>query len=1045
MIARTIDGALRARVLVLALASLLLVVGTWTALRMPVDVFPDLTAPAVTVVTDARGMSPLEVEQLVTFPIEASLNGAAGVRRVRSLSSIGLSVVTVEFRWGEDLLVARQTVNERLQLARSALPPELGPPQMTPAASVMGEILFAALVSDRHEGIELKSVADVRVKRRLLGVPGVAEVMTIGGEDRQYQVTLDPSRLLAYRIGIDEVLAALRASNQNVPAGFYTDQDREYVIQGLARLQDVEDIGAVAVTNRGGRPVLVRDLGGVALGGGTVRGLGSHNGKPAVILAIQKQPGANTLVLTRQLDAAFAALANELPEGMTLETHVFRQSDFIERSISNLTAALRDGALLIVLIVFAFLVSVRATFVTLVALPLSVLAAVLTLQALGATLNTMTLGGLAIALGVLVDDAIIVVENVVRRLRENATRPEDQKRSTVDVVGRATHEVQGSILFATLVIALVFLPVYVLSGVEGRLLAPLATSYLVALLASLVVAITVTPVLCLLVLGRDSRLIGHDVPSWVEAVQRTYAESLDRLLPHGRLVTVAAAAALAAAIAGIVLAGRAFLPDFNEGSLTVNVVTVPGTSLAASDQIAGRVEQIMLSHPEIVQTARRTGRSPGDPHAQEVYASEIEASLEMKDRSKAELLTALRQDLAMLPGTAVTIGQPISHRIDHLLSGTRSAIAIKVFGPDLYELRRLGAQVQSVATEVPGAVDVSLEAQADVPYLTMRLRRESLATYGLTVAQAAEAIETAFAGQPVGLIHEGSAAFDLVVRLDPRLKDSVETLAATRFVTPSGAEVPLSAIADIRRDRGPNMVGREGVERRIIVSANVAGRDLQGVVDDIRRGIDAGMTMPDGYRYELGGQFESAQSASRSLLFVGILVLLGVYALLYLAFRSARDAAVIMLNLPLALIGGVVGMYVAGGTMSVATLVGFITLFGIATRNGVMLVAHIRYLVEGEGMRDVRAAVLRAARERLVPILMTALAAALALIPLALAAGSPGSEIQAPMAMVILGGLVTSTLLNMVVVPIAYLRFGELAGGPRTPDPSGGFQRQRPA
>jgi CzcA family heavy metal efflux pump len=1025
MIDRIIDGALRARAPVLALAALLLVVGTWITARMPVDVFPDLTAPAVTVVTESSGLSPLEVEQLVTFPIEASLNGAAGVRRVRSLSSIGLSVVTVEFDWGVNLLEARQTVNERLQLVRSNLPPDVDPPQMAPAASVMGEILFAALVSDRHDGMELNAVANTRIKRRLLGVPGVAEVMAIGGEHKQYQVTLDPTRLLAHRIGIEEVLRALRESSQNVPAGFYTEQGREFVIQGLARLRDTDDVGAVAVAERGGRPVFVRELGTVALGAGPTRGLGAHNGRPAVVLAIQKQPGANTLALTRELDDAFARLQAELPEGMQLETRVFRQADFIERAVSNLVAALRDGSLLIVLIVFAFLASVRATLVTLVALPLSVLAAILVLKVSGSTLNTMTLGGLAIALGVLVDDAIIVVENVVRRLRENAQVAQGA-RAPIDVVRRATHEVQGSIVFATFVIALVFLPIFVLTGVEGRLLAPLATSYLVALLASLVVAITVTPVLCYVTLRNDRRILTHEPPAWVRSIQRTYARQLELLLPRGRLVALASAAALLAAVIGVIFAGRAFLPDFNEGSLTVNVVTVPGTSLPASDEVARRVEDIMLAHPEVVQTARRTGRSPGDPHAQEVYASEIEASLSMGERSKEDLLASLRREFATLPGTSVTVGQPISHRIDHLLSGTRSAIAVKVFGPDLYELRRLGKQVQGLVQEVRGAVDVSLEAQADVPYLTLRLRREALADYGLTVAQASEAIQTAFAGTPVGLIQEQEAAFDLVVRLDPAVKSDTDALAAARFVTPAGAEVPLSAIADVRRDRGPNMVGREGVERRIVVSANVADRDLQGVVEDIRASIASGVAMPQGYRFELGGQFESAQSASRALLFVGVIVLFGVYGLLYLAFRSARDAALIMLNLPLALIGGVAGMYLAGGTMSVATLVGFITLFGIATRNGVMLVSHIRYLAAEMGRADMRAVVVRAARERLVPILMTALAAALGLVPLAMAAGAPGSEIQAPMAIVILAGLVTSTILNMAVVPLAYLRFGEL-------------------
>lgn len=1026
MIASIIRNSLANRLFVLVAAGLLLLWGGWQTTRMPVDIFPDLTAPSVTILTEAHGMSPTEVENLVTFPIETAINGSPGVRRVRSNSSVGLAVVIVEFEWGTDILKARQIVSEKLQVARASLPPELPPPQMVPAASIMGEIMFIALTSELHSGTELKSTADWILRRRILAVPGVAEVVTIGGEEKQYQVTLVPERLASYKVTVDEVLRSLRDTNQNAPAGFYKEGGQEYLIQGVGRIQTLADIGETVVVMRSGQPVLVRNLGEVAIGAGIKRGTAAHNGKPAIILAIQKQPGTNTLELTQRLDDAFITLQGSLPQGMKIESHVFRQADFIERAIANLLETLRDGAILVIAIVFAFLISVRATTITLVALPLSLVTALIIMQAMGATLNTMTLGGLAIALGALVDDAIIVVENIVRRLKENTLRPKSEQRSYNEVVFAATREIQGSIVFATLIIMLVFVPIFFLSGVEGRMLAPLGYAYVVALAASLLVAVTVTPVLAVLFLPRSKAVLEHQEPRWLALMKAGYATALSRVVLHWKAIALFATLGFVVALIGLGFAGRAFLPDFNEGSLTVSITTLPGTSLEESDKLGQRVEAVMLSHAEIVATARRTGRSPGDPHAMEINASEIEASLEIKERGKEEFLAALRADLSTISGLNVIIGQPISHRIDHMLSGTRANIAIKIFGPDLYELRRIGEQVKTQTKAVSGAVDVALEQQADIPFVLVKFRRDAIAQYGLSIREVSDAVETAFAGLEVSRVMEGQASFNLVVRFDPAARESLESISTTLITTASGARLPLSALAEVRKDRGPNLVSREVVQRKIVVMANVAGRDLASVVDDIRSRVAANVKLPTGYHIEYGGQFESASEAARVLSVLSALVLVGIFLLLYLAFHSARDAAVVMINLPLALIGGVLGMFVSGGVLSVATLIGFITLFGIATRNGVMMIAHIRHLSETEITTQPIELVVRGATERLIPILMTALAAGLALVPLALSGGEPGAEIQAPMAVVIFFGLISSTLLNMIVVPALYLRFGSL-------------------
>lgn len=1023
MIDRIIRWSLSNRLLVLAASGLLLAWGGWTSLQSPVDVFPDLTAPSVTIVAEAHGMPPADVEKLVTFPIETAMNGAGGVRRVRSVTGVGISVVTVEFDWSTDIYRARQLVAERLQTVQGALPADLPPPVLAPVSSIMGEILFIALTSDAHDEMTLKTVADWNLRRRLLAVPGVAEVIPTGGQTRQYQVIATPERLSAYGITLGELRDAVAAASRNAAAGFLTENDQEFLIQGLGRVQDIEDIQQAVVATREGLPVLVRDIAKVQTGPAPRRGTGAYNSAAAVVLGIQKQPGVNTLALTERLDVVIEELQSSLPEGMRIETDAFRQADFITVSIDNLATALRDGAILVIAIMFVFLFSTRATAIALVAIPLSLLVAVLTIRWLGGSLNTMTLGGMTIALGALVDDAIIVVENIVRRLRENIARPAAERAPALTVISAATREIEGSIVFATLIIILVFLPLFFLSGVEGRLLEPLGLAYVVSLAASLLVAITVTPVLCLIGLpgsktvnrDHDTRLI-----HWLKA---RYRPLLEQSLLHWRLVIGTAVVLLVCALVGLGFAGRGFLPEFNEGSLTLSVVTLPGTSLETSDDIGTRVERILLQEPEVVATARRTGRAELDPHAQHVFASEIDVTLDMGTRDKPALLAALRREFASLPGTNVIIGQPISHRIDHMLSGTRANIAIKIFGEDLFELQRIGRQVEALATQVPGAVDVAMAEQSEIPFVTVSFDRMALANYGMTMAEAAEALETAFTGKIVGRILEGQASFDLVVRFPDSVRQNLETLRKTLLTLPSGAHVPFEALADIRRERGPNTITRENVQRELVVMANVAERDLIGVVEDIRAAIAASITLPTGYHIEYGGQFESAEAAGSRLLLLGALVIVGIFFLLVAAFGTAREAGLVMLNLPLALIGGVAGVWFTGGVVTIAVVIGFITLFGIATRNGVILVDHMGRLMREEGL-SAQSAVRRGAEERLVPILMTALATALALVPLALAGGEPGSEIQAPMAIVILWGLISSTVLNMLVVPAMFLRFG---------------------
>lgn len=1028
MIDAILKGALQNRLVVLTLAVACIVWGAVEIPRMPVDVFPDLTAPTVTVVTEAHGMAPEEVEQLVTFPIESAVAGAPDVRRVRSASSVGFSVVYVEFDWGADVFLSRQLVAEKLQLVQPTLPAEVEPPVLAPVTSVMGEIVFVAMTSETTSPRDLRTIADRDVRRRLMAIPGVAQVVPIGGRVHQIQVVVRPPDLATHGVTLDEVADAVAESNENASAGFHEVNGQESLIYTLGRAESLDEIADSVIGPREhGIPLRVRDVADVRIGDAIARGDGAFDTDPAVVLVVRKQPGANTLELTGRIDEVLDSLDRELPEGVMIHRDLPRQADFIENGVDNVAHALRDGALLVVLIIGVFLVSSRATFITALAIPLSLVVAAMVLHAMGATLNTMSLGGMAIAVGALVDDAIIDVENVVRRLREK------QPTSFADrlqVVFDASREVRGSIVFATFIIVLVFAPLFALHGVEGRMLAPLGIAYVVSLLASLVVALTVTPVLCLMLLPRSRAVSRGDTPWLVRTLERLYRPVLERIVGAWPALLVASGVAVVIAGSFGVRAGRAFLPAFNEGALTVSVVTIAGTSLDASNELGQRVERILLTHPEVIATGRRTGRAELDEHSQGVHASEIEVTLQMGERSEAEMLAAMREDLTDIAGANIVIGQPISHRIDHMLSGTRANIAVKIFGPDLDELDRIATEVEAAMQGVDGVVDLSIEEATLTPMTTVDLDRAALASHELRVHEVAEALETAFYGRTVSRVFDGTFAYDLVVRFPRRAWEDIDALRDTRIATPSGAWVPLQALAAVRPDRGPTQIARENGQRKRVVMCNVGGgRDLGTVVAEVQATIAEQVDLPPGYRVEYGGQFEAAEAAARTLSLVGAGVIAGILVLLIAALTSMRDAVVVMLNLPLALIGGVAGVYVSGGVISVASLIGFITLFGIATRNGIMMISHVRHLAYDEG-HGAREAVLRGATERLTPILMTALATALGLLPLALALGQPGSEIQAPMAIVILCGLVSSTALNMVVVPAMMLRFGSVHGHP---------------
>jgi CzcA family heavy metal efflux pump len=1024
MIERLLRLSLTNRWFVLGIAAALFVLGMYRTAQMPVDVFPDLTAPRATVVTECTGLAAEEVERLITFPIETAVNGSAGVRRVRSASAPGISLVWVEFDWSSAPTVARQRVTERLQSLSGTLPAEARAPLLAPASSVMGEIAFVALRSDRLPPMDLRRIADVEVRRRLLAVEGVSQVVSIGGDEKQYQILVDPNRMERYRLTVQEVVEAVNLGSRNAPGGFVVDRGQESVVRVLGRAHGTTDLEAIVIATRDTVPVRIRDVAEVRIAPAVARGAASYRAQRAVILSIVKQPDADTVSTTRRVDAVLDLIARDLKSrGVELHRDIFRQQDFIDTAIENLVEVLRDGALLVVAVLFLFLWSIRPTVISVLAIPISLVVAALVLDALGLRIDTMTLGGLAIAIGELVDDAIVDVENVVRRLRERLALTAEARPSIIQTVLAASMEIRSSIVSATYVIMLVFVPLLFLDGLEGRLMRPLAVSYLVAIFASLIVAVTITPVLCSFLLPNAIERRGPKEPPFMHWLSRRYETVLQVSLRHPVRIAVGTGVVVALGALGLLGTGRSFLPEFNEGSLTINMVLAPGTSLVESDALATMAERELLRDPAVVAIGRRTGRAERDEHVLGVETSELEVRLNPEDsRTKAQIFADIRERLKAVPGAQFTIGQPISHRIEHMISGQRSALAIKVFGENLRELRGVAEEVKKVTEVIPGLVDVNVEQVVDIPQIVVRIDAQGASIYGLSAGEAATAVGTALWGATAGHIYEEGTVTGVVVKYAPETLRDIDAIRRAGIPTPSGAVVPVAALADIRQDSGPNYVLRENGERRVVVTANVHDRDIRSAYEAVRMKIEEVVPTPPGVRIDYAGQFEREEATRRRLFLFGLLAIVGIALIVGRTLGSVRRTLIVLVNLPLALTGGVIGVYVAGGVLSVATTIGFITLFGIAMRNGILLATRAGDL-EAEGLPRAEA-VERSARERLAPILMTAVTAAIGLLPLALALGQPGSEIQAPMALVILTGLSTSTVLNMVVVPALMARWG---------------------
>ena len=1022
MLNKIIRFSLRNRLLVMVTAVLLMVGGIYTSTHMEVDVFPDLNAPTVVVMTEVPGMAPEEVERLVSFPIETSVNGATNVRRVRSSSTTGFSIVWVEFDWGTDIYRARQVVSEKLAMVRDALPKGAGNPTLGPQSSILGELMIVALTADSTSLRDLRTLADWTIRPRLLATGGVAQVTVLGGDIKEYQILISPEKMTHYGVGLAEVYAAVQGMNQNTAGGIIYEYGNEYIIRGMLATNRVDQLGAAVVKTVGNMPVCLRDVAEVRIGSKMPRmGVASHNGKQAVMMTVTKQPNTSTLELTEALDATLQSLGQTLPKDVRVSTDIYRQSRFIESSIDNVKQALIEGGLFVVIVLFIFLMNVRTTLISLVTIPLALVTSVLALRWMGLTINTMSLGGMCIAIGSLVDDAIVDVENVFKRLRENRLLPEAQRRRIKDVVFDASREVRMPILNSTLIIVASFVPLFFLSGMEGRMLVPLGIAFIVALGSSTVVALTLTPVLCTYLLaGRGKEDGGKEQKESYVAVtlKRWYAKALAWALARWRWVLGATGVAVVLAVVVFSTLGRSFLPPFNEGSFTIGVSTLPGVSLDESDRIGRMAEQALLEIPEIQAVGRKTGRAELDEHALGVNNSEIEAPYVLKDRSKDELIADVRHRMAEIPGVSVEVGSPITHRIDAMLSGTRANIAIKLFGTDLNRMFALANQIKEAVEDVEGIADLTVEQQVERPQLKVVPRREMLAKYGITLPEFGEMVSALLAGEAVSQVYEGNQAFDLTLRVDEASRESASRIGAL-LVDANGQKVPLGSIADVVSSAGPNTINRENVSRKVVVSANVAGRDLRGVVNDIQDAIEEQVKLPEGYHVEYGGQFESEQAASRTLFLTSILSIFVIFMLLYNQFHSLRESAVVLVNLPLSLVGGVLAIWMTHGMVSIPAIIGFISLFGIATRNGMLLIARYKDLrAEGVPLME---SVMRGSADRLNPILMTALTSALALIPMVIGGDLPGNEIQSPMAKVILGGLFTSTLLNGFVIPIMYL------------------------
>ena len=1019
MLNKIIHYSLHNRLLALVCAVLLMIGGTYTAFHTDVDVFPDLNAPTVVVMTEANGMAPEEVERLVTFPVETAVNGAMDVRRVRSSSTTGFSVVWVEFDWGTDIYRARQIVSEKLAIVSEDLPQNVGKPTLGPQSSILGEMLILGMTADTTSLLDMRTIADWTIRPRLLSTGGVAQVAVIGGDIKEYQILLDPARMKHYGIGLDQVLAVCRQMNQNANGGVLYEYSNEYIIRGVLSTDKAEEIakGVVALTPEQ-TPVLLEDIATVKVGGKSPKlGLASERGKPAVLITVTKQPNTSTIDLTAKLDAIVADLQKNMPADVHISTDIFRQSRFIDSSINNVKQSLFEGSFFVVIVLFLFLMNVRTTLISLVALPLSLLFSIVTLHYLGLTINTMSLGGMAIAIGSLVDDAIVDVENVYKRLRQNRLLPVDRQRPTKDVVFDASREVRMPILNSTLIIVVSFLPLFFLTGMEGRMLVPLGIAFIVALFASTVVALTLTPVLCSYLLDRKGQKPQQD--AWVARKLRVvYEKALVYAIAHKKAVLLGTFSVFVIALGFFFTLGRSFLPPFNEGSFTINVSTLPGISLEESDRIGRRAEELLMQVPEIQTVARKTGRAELDEHALGVNVSEIEAPFELKDRSREEVTNDVREKLSTIKGANIEIGQPISHRIDAMLSGTEANIAIKLFGTDLNRMFLIGNQIKDAVQGIEGLVDLKVEQQIERPQLTITPKREILAKYGIPLPEFGEYVNVMLGGEVVSQVYDDGKTFDLTVKASD---DSRMTMDAIRdmMIDANGVKVPLSYVAEVRSASGPNTINRENVQRKIVISANVSERDLHGVVNDIQHVVNEKIHLPEGYHIEYGGQFESEQAASRTLLLTSFMSLIVIFLLLYNEFKDARESGVVMLNLPLALIGGVFILCLTSGEISIPAIIGFISLFGIATRNGMLLISHYTQL-RSEGATLMHA-VVQGSLDRLNPILMTALSSALALIPLAVNGDLPGNEIQSPMAKVILGGLLSSTFLNGFIIPIIYL------------------------
>lgn len=1017
MLNRIIKFSLNNKLPLLLAVVLTVIGGIYSARNIEVDVFPDLTMPTVVILTDAADMAPEEIERLVTFPIETAVNGATNVRRVRSSSSQGFSFVWVEFDWGMDIYKARQIISEKMSLLAGQLPDGIVP-VLAPQSSVMGEIMFIGMRADSTSMMDLRTLAEWVVKPAILATGGVSQVTIIGGDYKQYQVLACPVKMDMYGVTMPELEAAVAAMSVNTGAGVVRDFGNEYNLRSMGRTNDVNDLGNTLVKMNGDAPVRVADVADVVVAPAVRQGYAAQNGEPSIILSISKQPGINTLNVTQNIERNLESIAKSLPADVSLDTSIFRQADYIQASVNNVGQSLIEGAVCVILVLFLFLTSMRTTVISILAIPLSLLGTVIVLYLAGMDINTMTLGGMCIAIGSLVDDAIIDVENVYKRLRQNRLLPQNERRSAFIVVYEASSEIRASIIHATLIIIVTFMPLFFLSGLEGRMLKPLGIAYIVALLMSLLVAMTVTPLLCKMMLSGDGYLRKAEKKNWVDKwLLTSYSHSLGKAIANSKKIIVSLVLLFVLCLLLFAGMGRSFLPEFNEKALTIAAASRPGVSLEESNRIGALIEKELLQIPEVTSTARRTGRGELDEHSQTSNGAEIDVNFELGERSKADFLHDVRSRLAAIPGVVTSVGQPLEHRIDHMVSGTQADLAIKIFGPDLSTLFRTGTKIKSLLAAFPQVVDINVEQQVETPQLQVRARRDRLAYYGVTMDQFNGFVQAAFPGKKLGTVYEGERSFDLIIRLNKDYTESIDGVKNALIDTPQG-KVALTEVADVVSVGGPGSISRENVQRKVVVSANITGGDVAGTVERIEEYLEKELPLAEGYRLEYGGQFESAASAARTLWLTTAIAVLVVFVLLYGEFKSTTLSLTVLINLPLALIGGIIATYISSGVMSIPAIIGLITLFGIATRNGILLVSRYQHLrAAGMGLDE---AVLSGSADRLTPILMTAFTSALALIPMILAGDKSGNEIQSPMAVVVLGGLLSSTFLNVYVIPIVY-------------------------